>query len=268
MHLCIRTDIKFSKQRIFSAKPKLNEIAQNFKDADERLSTPRENGSAGAVAGLVVILAVVVAALLATLDDDKRHVDQLLRGSAAAQHLLQVEDLAPQNVHLLLEQATLKVFVGSVEILEAVAKAFDETGRLELRQNLGPDPGGEWDLGVRKTGPDVRIGPPLVRMLERERQAVVDGKNLDFRLLAVWLLDPHQPVFGGSVGVPDDVVEDDDPLKLILEKGRGLFAHRLLLQPLEESRSLNGVLDENLERPNLKRKKTALISGLNGVGGH
>ena len=54
------------------------------------------------IARVLVFRTVLEALLLAPLDDDDGQVDQLLRAAAAVQDLTQVEDLTPQNVHLLL----------------------------------------------------------------------------------------------------------------------------------------------------------------------
>ena len=72
-------------------------------------------------------------------------------------------------------------------------------------------------LGAGEPGPVIWIGSPGVRMLDREGEAVVDGRHGDARGLALLLLRLEvldQPVVVAAVRVADDVVKDNQLLKL------------------------------------------------------
>ena len=76
---------------------------------------------------------------------------------------------------------------------------------------------GEGHLGTRQPGPVAGVGAPGVWVLDGEGEPVVDGRHGDARGLALLLLRLEvldQPVVVAAVRVADDVVKDNQLLKL------------------------------------------------------
>ena len=101
--------------------------------------------------------------------------------------------------------------------MDIIAEVLDKVHVTDFGQQQVAGLLGEGHLGARQPGPVVGVGAPGVWVLDGEGEPVVDGRHGDARGLALLLLRLEvldQPVVVAAVRVADDVVKDNQLLKL------------------------------------------------------
>eukprot|EP00760_Papus_ankaliazontas_P008077 PhM_4_TR1365/c0_g2_i3/m.92225 len=119
----------------------------------------------------------------------------------------EVRDLPRHHSHLMPEVTFVEAAVLGHDPAQRRDERVAPRHVCQLREDVLPKILVVWPLREGQRQPPVRVQPDLARMLHRERQPVVDGRDLS-------LFDVHQKVVQAPVRVADDVVEDGQPLEL------------------------------------------------------
>ena len=79
------------------------------------------------------------------------------------------------------------------------------------------------NLSIRQPSPMIWISPPRVRMLDRKCKTIVNSSNFYACRSSLFIIRScfgflvvDEPVIISSVSVPDDVIQNHKPLKLLL----------------------------------------------------
>ena len=80
------------------------------------------------------------------------------------------------------------------------------------------------NLSIRQPSPVIWISPPRVRMLNRKCKTIVNSSNFNACRSSLFVIRScfgflvvDEPVIVASVSVPDDVIKNHQPLKLLLK---------------------------------------------------
>mmetsp|Transcript_73689 Transcript_73689/g.129882 ORF Transcript_73689/g.129882 Transcript_73689/m.129882 type:complete len:215 (+) Transcript_73689:109-753(+) len=157
------------------------------------------------------------------VDHDRGQGHQISRRATAVEAQLQIVQLPLQDRHLLAEVGIGEPTVLCHHLPEVPHKLLNQLQGLYLGQDLLNGLFGEGAAGHSKGGPSIWVSSPVVRVLDRKGETVVNTVELNINdsaaaeLICLSSISPqfHQPIVGTAVCVADNIVQNDQPLKLV-----------------------------------------------------